>query len=347
MSFVAQHAPSCRRAARCLRLSPRTLADWRRRSARGELTAQLRGRPVREPTREERAVVTTILEETGPSLGVPALRACYPETPRCVLTYLVQAYRRQFQEEHRQVVETLHWKRSGTVWAIDHSEPPQQIDGCYPRILAVRDLASGMQLAWTPVADATTTEALAVLEGLVLAHGPPLVLKSDNGSAFISADFAQWLERWQIVSLLSPVRMPRYNGACEAGIGAAKRRTEVVAAQHGRDCDWSANDLHAAQLWANEANYPGGFAAGTPASRFAARLPIDPNERDTFRALILQYEHQYNEHACSAGDALTDRLLAVHHRRAVRQTLVERGYLDITRRSIPQPIQAAKCARIT
>lgn len=347
MDFVVQHAPSCRRAARCLRLSSRTLAYWRRRKSRGELTAQLRGRPVREPTREERTVVTAILEEAGPTIGVPALRDCYPDAPRCVLTYLVRSYRQQFQLTHRQVVETLHWQRAGTVWAIDHSEPPQAIDGCYPRILAVRDLASGMQLAWTPVADATATEALPVLEGLVRKHGPPLALKSDNGSAFLSADFAAWLVRWQIVSLLSPVRMPRYNGACEAGIGAAKRRTEIIAAQHGRDDHWSADDLYAAQLWANEASYPGGFAAGTPASRFTQRTAITENERDTFRALVLQYEQSYNDAACTAGDALTDRLFAVHHRRAVRQTLVELGYLDITRRSIPQPLHAAKCARIT
>jgi transposase InsO family protein len=346
VSFVAQHAPSCQRAARCLRLAPRTLAYWRRRSARGELTAQLRGRPVREPTREERGAVTAILEEAGPTIGVPALRACYPEASRCVLSYLVRSYRQQFQMEHRQVVETLRWQRPGSVWAIDHSEPPRLIDGCYTRIFAVRDLASGMQLAWTPVADATATEALPVLEGLALTHGPPLVLKSDNGSAFISADFAAWMERWQIVSLLSPVRMPRYNGACEAGIGAAKRRTEIVAARAGREDHWSADDLYAAQLWANEASYPGGFAAGTPAERFAQRTAIVPNERDTFRALVLQYERQHNEHACTAGDTLTDTLLALHHRRAVRQALVELGYLDITRRSIPQPIHAAKCARI-
>ncbi len=78
-----------------------------------------------------------------------------------------------------------------------------------------------MQLAWTPVADATATKALSVLARLVRKYGPPLVLKSDNGSAFLSAGFAAWLARWQILSLLSPVRMPRYNGACEAGIGAA------------------------------------------------------------------------------------------------------------------------------
>lgn len=197
-------------------------------------------------------MVAAVLEETGPRLGVPALEACFPETPRCVLSYLVQTYRQQFRTEHRQVLESLHWQRTGAVWAIDHSQPPQPIDGCYEQIVAVRDLASGQQLAWTAVHGATTSEALVVLESLVHAHGPPLVLKSDNGSAFVSAEFTAWLTRWQIVPLLSPVRMPRFNGACEAGIGAAKRRTEYLALRQGRADDWSLDDLEAARLWGNE-----------------------------------------------------------------------------------------------
>ena len=65
------------------------------------------------------------------------------------------------------MLETLHWNVSGAVWAIDHSEPPRPIDGLYTQILAVRDLASGLQLAWTPVADATVLGSVAVLFVLV------------------------------------------------------------------------------------------------------------------------------------------------------------------------------------
>ena len=232
------------------------------------------------------------------------------------------------------------------MWAIDHSQPPRPIDGCYGQILAIRDLASGMQLAWTPVLDATAAEALSVLEMLVLQHGPPLVLKSDNGSAFTSALFADWLARWQIVSLLSPVRMPRYNGACEAGIGGMKRRTELVAARHERLLDWTCDDLFAALQWANQEHYPHGLAAGTAASRFAARTPLGEAERNSFRAAVLQCEQELYAAACTAGEMLTDKLPAVYHRRAVRRVLVDHDYLHITRRSIPQPIHSAKCARI-
>lgn len=80
-------------------------------------------------------------------------------------------------------------------------------------------------LASPPVRNATAVEAESVLKTLVVQHSPPLVLKSDNGSAFTSALLDDWLTRWQIVPLFSPVRMPRYNGACEAGIGGMKRRT--------------------------------------------------------------------------------------------------------------------------
>lgn len=343
--FATEHARSCRQAARWLQLSPRTLAHWR--GARCGPTVLPRGRPCREPSPEERLTVESILEETGPRLGLPALQACCPETPRCVLGYLQAGYRRRYQADHRQVVETLHWSRGGTVWAMDHSEPPRPIDGQYTRIFAVRDLASGCQLAWTPVLDATADEALPILERLIHEHGPPLVMKSDNGSAFTGSRCAAAIAHWQIVPLFSPVRMPRYNGACEAGIGAAKRRTEYLAARQGRYLTWSASDLAAAQEWANEAHYPDGFAAGTAASRFAARELISPTERDTLQALIVQYEREFDLAACTAGQHLTDRMIAIHHRRAVRRALVELGYLDITRRSIPQPLHNAKCAKIT
>lgn len=295
---------------------------------------------------EERLVVQTILDDTGPRLGLPTLQAYCPDIPRCLLAYLQADYRRQFQAEHRLVVAALHWLRPGAVWAVDHSQPPRPIDGCYEQILAIRDLASGIQLAWTPVRDATALEALPVLATLVALHGPPLVLKSDNGSAFISQRFAAWLTAQQIVPLFSPVRMPRYNGACEAGIGGMKRRTEQIAARSDRLLHWTCDDHFAALRWANDDHYPRGLAAGTATSRFAARTLLRSTERDTFQAAVVQSQAQYQHELCTQGHALTDKLSAICHRRAVRQALVEHDYLSITRRSIPQPIHSAKCAGI-
>lgn len=345
--FVHQHASSCRAGAKCLGVSPRTLAVWRRQAEQGELRPRVRGRPPLEPSPPQRLEVRLLLDELGPGLGLPTLQVAAPHTPRSVLAYLQAEHRRQFQQEHRLVVETLHWQRPGAVWAIDHSQPPQPVDGCYGQVLAVRDLASGMQLAWTAVPDATAAEALSLLAGLVRQHGPPLVLKSDNGSAFISHAFHEALDGWRITPLFSPPRMPRYNGACEAGIGAARRRTEYLADRQGRCGEWTSDDLYAAWQWANCNHYPHGRSRGTPAQRFAERLLITDSERDTFQAAVVQCEQHLQRKLCTGDPSPTDPCSATVHRRAVRQVLVELGYLDITRRSIPQPIPPARRARIT
>ena len=68
----------------------------------------------------------------------------------------------------------------------------------------VRDLASGYQLAWHPTRTATAEETLPILLSLFDEQGLPLVLKSDNGSAFKSRLLAGMLDDWQIVPLRSP-----------------------------------------------------------------------------------------------------------------------------------------------
>jgi hypothetical protein len=69
---------------------------------------------------------------------------------------------------------------------MDFSESPFLINQQYRYIFSVRDLASGFQLAWQPVASQTAEEVIPILRRLVQQHGAPLVLKSDNGSAFIA-----------------------------------------------------------------------------------------------------------------------------------------------------------------
>jgi hypothetical protein len=48
--------------------------------------------------------------------------------------------------------------------------------------------ASRQQLLWLQVESPNAQAVFAALKALILEHGPPLVLKSDNGSAFIAAE---------------------------------------------------------------------------------------------------------------------------------------------------------------
>jgi len=45
------------------------------------------------------------------------------------------------------------------------------------------------------------------------------VVKSGNGSAFKSGKMEKIFKKWEVKPLFSPCYYPRYNGACEAGIG--------------------------------------------------------------------------------------------------------------------------------
>ena len=119
-------------------------------------------------------------------------------------------------------------------------------------MLAVRDLGSSKQLAWLPLNAATASKTIAELTMLFTIYGPPLVLKNDNGSAFIHEHMDRFLKSWGVTQLFSPPACPGYNGACEASIRWLKVWTEAHAALPGRPGSWTTADTEAAVGYANE-----------------------------------------------------------------------------------------------
>ena len=166
-------------------VAPRTLGHWDHRWKQDRLELRGRGRPCRRSDRECRNAVIELLTIAGPSTGLPTLRACFPTMPRSEIVNLQRRFRREHSKRERRFLRRLHWQQPGTVWAIDHAEPPQVIDERYERLLAVRDLASHYVLGWLPVTAANAETTCAALEALFVEHSPPLVIKSDNGSAFM------------------------------------------------------------------------------------------------------------------------------------------------------------------
>ena len=59
-------------------------------------------------------------------------------------------------------------------------------------------------------------------EKLFHQHGPPLILKRDNGSIFNNEEVDAVLARWHVLPLNSPAYYPRYNGAIEKAISELK-----------------------------------------------------------------------------------------------------------------------------
>ena len=119
-----------------------------------------------------------LLDELSPGIGVPTLREVFPELARAALADVLRRYRRLWRLRHCQAVHRLHWTTPGRVWAVDFHGPRPPVDGLDPDLLAVRDLASGRQLLWLPVADATAAMVAEALTILFVEHGAPLVLKA-------------------------------------------------------------------------------------------------------------------------------------------------------------------------
>src|SRR5262249_39427626 len=248
----------------------------------------------------------------------------------------------------QQSLYVLHWPVVGRVWAIDCHGPRPAVDGQYPHLLAVRDLSSGQQLLWLPVADTTAATVVEAMQGLFAEYGPPLVLKSDNGSAFGAAAVQELLAQRDVKNLFSPPYMPRYNGAIEAGIGSLKTRTDQVAARRGYPEEWTWDDAAAARLQANATGRPRGLRGPSSEELWAGRPPITIREREAFH----QTATRHLEATAAASGGKPANLSAEMYRRAldrqaIRRALEEHGYLYFTRRRIPLPIRRRKAASIT
>jgi transposase InsO family protein len=227
---------------------------------------------------------------------------------------------------------------------MDFADPPTPVDGRYPSLLAVRDLASGRQLLWQPLAAATAEAARSALSSLLARHGPPLVVKSDNGSAFGAAPVAELFAEFRVESLFSPPRMPSYNGAIEAGIGSLKTRTEAHAARHNRPGHWTWDDVEAARMEANATARLRGPTGPSPDETWATRQPVTADERTRFRETVARLRQKDEADAGPPQDEMTRR---ARDRQTLRRALEGGGYLLYTRRRIPLPIPRPKADRIT
>jgi transposase len=99
--------------ARLLAVSARTLRRWRR--APTDPAPVPLGRPVRRSGRATREEVIRLLDEHGPGVGVPTLRACFPTMGRAELSELVRRYRRVWRARRRAPLRVLRWSGAGRV----------------------------------------------------------------------------------------------------------------------------------------------------------------------------------------------------------------------------------------
>jgi transposase InsO family protein len=327
-------------AAEFIGVHERTLRRWRFDPVTKLFVPLPLGRPAHAAAAPERNQVIRFIHTRGPAIGVPALHPEFPQFARAELENILARYRRLWRRRHREQLNELHWAAPGSVWAIDHHGPRvHPVDGRFPYLLAVRDLASGRVLLWLPVSDAAASHVVAAIEMLFIVHGAPLVLKSDNGSAFIAGALRKLCQRFGVKNLFSPPRTPSYNGAIEATIGSLKTRTERHAAHDGRPGYWTTADCDAARHEANTLDRPRG---PSPDQAWTNRPRIAQTQRDAF---LEAAAHRFDTLAAAQGTLQHDAQHRATDRDAISQVLVELGYLSITRGRSRLPICKKKVAK--
>lgn len=322
-----------------------TLRVWEYRWREDRLAARALGRPAcREVPRAQRQTVLWALHASGGRIGVDQLMLLvWPPVPRSGITDLKARWRYAVHRRGGRLCGQVEWLRAGAVWALDWTKPEQAVEGLYPLLLVVRDLASGSNLLSRPCLAESGDTAVRELERLIAKHGAPAVIKRDNGKSLANDAVDLVCAHHGILVLTSPPRCPGYNGACEAGIGSVKLAAHHLAAAAGRDLEWSCDDVDAARANVNARIGRDGLSAD---DRWFTRRPFGLRERE---GLWGRYrEHEARERAARGldpGASLGRFEQASVDRRAIARALEEEGLVRFRRRWIRPPIRGRKVSR--
>ncbi len=316
---------------RCLSISDRTVRRWRSQTCAPSVACPVtRGRPSQPATRQERNLVYRFVKERGAGTPLAAVQAAFPHLRRADLLEVLRRYRAVARKRRQRHQSRLRWCRVGTVWAADFKERREPIEGRHPWILAVKDLASRYQLAWLPVPEATAEAVQITYARLFAEHGPPLVLKSDNGGQFRDEQTKQLLAEHDVVPLYNPRRRPAYNGGVERANGQLAGYQAAAAPAQGRAGLPTCGDAEQARRLATDRARPEGWRGPRGAQLWQQRPAVTAADRASFLAAVAdrRLEARAALHLPQEG-TLEHYAQAAVDRRAVRDALVAQELLHI------------------
>jgi len=311
-----------------------TLEGWIAGWKKDRLRLKELGRPVLVESTSVRDDVRLWMALCGPGLGIPTLQQMFPQVARAELDELHRKNIDAYKSLGTRLVHALRWRRTGSVWAMDYTQPPKALEGIYKYILVIRDLASGRILWAMGVEHATAAETLLALRAAINWFGLPLLIKSDNGSHFTDARVRQFIEEWGILALYSPPGTPQYNGACEAAIGSLTTRAYHEAARHARPEHWTCDDVELARCLFNDTPQP--WRNGmTPDRLWERRSPQTMAERRRFQEAVLRFANEERANrGLLPGVEQSDEAEKSIQRVAIGRACVTLGLLTFRRRRI-------------
>jgi transposase InsO family protein len=192
------------------------------------------------------------------------------------------------------------------------------------------------------VEEATAEVVQATYTQLFAEHGPPLVMKSDNGGPFQADSTKRLLAAAAVTALFNPRRRPSYNGGIERANAQLAGYQEALAEFHGRPGMPTCEDAHSAQRLANASTRPEGWRGPTAAELWNQRDPLAARQRADFLDAVTERRTVVRgEFGFAAAESLNHYAQAAVDRRAVRDALVAHDLLRIHPRRRKRGAKAA------
>ena len=141
------------------------------------------------------------------------------------LALLLWRRRQRLLQRRREGWQRLAWRVAGAVWAMD----PGQLSGLLWNL--VGDAASRFRFPLDLAEHLPAEWIAAQLRMLFDTFGAPLVIKHDSGSNLCAPPVLVVKEAYGVLTLLSPLHYPRYNGAIEYAQREIKQAALFLYAQ--------------------------------------------------------------------------------------------------------------------
>ncbi len=278
------------------------------------------------------------------SWGVGRLYRQYQDQiSRRDLQALTGAVRREMAQQRQAELRRITWQIPGSVWSLDDTELARFAHHKL-YLHQVQDLAS--RYKFTPwVGEQVLGETVAVhLEQLFLRHGPPLVLKRDNGSNLNQQAVDEVLARYLVMPLNSPPCYPPYNGGMECAVRELKTPLVEKILAHGQISESQAQTW--AEVLAHELNHrPRGCLDGHVACRvFQDARPALQAYTLRKRREIFDWINELTRALIQVSAVHTQHQVETVRRLAVETWLQRNGVITITQNQKVLPIFPEKTA---
>lgn len=313
--------------ALCQGLPYSTIRRWQQRARDGQPLIQKPG------PRKTKATPWSALQRQIQSLAHGRQRshgtlALYQEHRHEISRRDLSQLVREERDQRLHDMKRIQWLRPGLAWSIDATTYQGS------KLIPLHDLASRYRLAPLLSSREEGVQIAAYLDESFRQHGPPLLLKRDNGSPFNCQQVEAVLAEHGVLSLNNPPHYPRYNGAMEKSIGDFKRSLSARLIPPVEDRLLAT----AAEALTHELNHrPRRCLAGKTACQVyhdpQLRLRLDRRIRQRIlRLLTAEFCRNVRNMA-----ALDQRAVANVWRLTVESWLVRQGLITVGPNPKPQP----------